>query len=265
LRADRNVCISQCSSNACYVGTETHEGCPFNNAGPRLHSNRLCNLCAKCVKNCPHGAMTLSLRMPGREIWESRRHKQGTAFLVLGLLAGLISEMICRIPIGEQLKAVLPLGEMGRFTVIFVAFIAVVNICFALAVGISRRTSGEPFRENYARYGLALLPLALLGYFAFHLYFLLKIGVQLPILVKEKFDFAVFDRLMFQAPLHLVHIAQVVLVLAGLAWSLMVIYRLGRSDHEEIGKAVAGVAPHACLATIMGLILIKAIGAYFYG
>ena len=77
LRADRNVCISQCGSNECFLGTTANEGCPFGQAGPRLHSNRLCTLCGTCVKNCPHGAINLNLRVPGSEIWEMRHTNDG--------------------------------------------------------------------------------------------------------------------------------------------------------------------------------------------
>ncbi|MEW6112798.1 MAG: sigma 54-interacting transcriptional regulator, partial [Thermodesulfobacteriota bacterium] len=64
MRADRNVCISQCISNECFMGTAEREGCPFGQAGPKLHSNRLCKVCATCLKNCPHSAINLNLRVP---------------------------------------------------------------------------------------------------------------------------------------------------------------------------------------------------------
>ncbi len=94
LRADRNVCASQCSTNECFVGTATNEGCPFGQMAPSLRSNRFCKLCGNCVKNCPHGAINLNLRIPGREIWEMRQVGIVTSFLVISMLGGLLSELM---------------------------------------------------------------------------------------------------------------------------------------------------------------------------
>ena len=118
LRADRNVCISQCGSNECYLGTSDQDGCPFGNAGPRLHSNRLCSLCAACVKNCPHGAINLNLRFPARELWELRRPNTGTAFLVIGLIGGLLSEMAGKTEVYAYVTGFLPIPKVVAFTVV---------------------------------------------------------------------------------------------------------------------------------------------------
>ncbi|MDQ7785767.1 MAG: sigma 54-interacting transcriptional regulator, partial [Desulfomonilaceae bacterium] len=143
LRADRNVCISHCNTNECYLGKEGDDGCPFGHAGPRLHSNRLCKLCGQCLKACPHDAISLSLRLPGREIWEERRPKPGTAFLVIGMIGGLLSEMMSRTRSYELIKDFLPFPEIVSFSLVFAGVLIAVNLLHLPAVALSRRTCKE--------------------------------------------------------------------------------------------------------------------------
>jgi len=265
LRADRNVCISQCGSNECYLGTSALEGCPFGNAGPRLHSNRLCSLCSACVKNCPHGAINLNLRFPGRELWELRRPNTGTAFLVIGLIGGLLSEMVSKTDLWAYMTAFLPLPRVAAFTIVFVALLLLVNLMLIFAAALSSRVYGDAFQENYSRYGLALLPLTLTSFMAFHLYYLVNLGVQLPILVSHNFDFEILRHLIITVPADLTHLIQRMLIWIGLGWTILVIYRIGRGQDENVGRALIGLLPHAALAIVLALMLLTAVSSFFYG
>lgn len=265
LRANRNVCISQCSTNECYVGTDSDDGCPFGNAGPRLHSNRWCSLCAQCIKNCPHDAIMLNLRMPGREIWEIRNPRAGTAFLVLGLIGGLLSEMIVRMAWYADVSSHVPLGETARITVTFLLLVLGVNGGTAAASLVSRRVLGDGFRENFARFGLALLPLTLAAYLAFHSYYLVHLGTQLPKLAWQTFGFEIFRAVAIEISPSITHAAQVIVILAGLVLTLMVIYRLSRGSSDSPQKVMIGFVSHAAVVVTLSVILIKAMGIYFYG
>jgi DNA-binding NtrC family response regulator/polyferredoxin len=266
LRADRNVCISQCGSNECYLGTSANQGCPFGQAGPRLHSNRLCTLCGTCVKNCPHGAINLNLRVPGREIWEVRHNTNaGTAFLVLGMIGGLFSEMVSKMPFYGSLSAFLPLSPISRFTAVFLAVLLAMNVMLVLAAQVSSRIYSEPFRENYCKYGLALLPVALTAFMAFHIYYLINLGVQLPTLLSHNFDFELFRRLIITVPPEVTRIIQEILIYLGLGWSLIIMYRLGRAGREKMLRVVSGLLPHAAVALILALLMLSATRSFFFG
>lgn len=264
LRADRNVCISQCGSNECYLGTSTLEGCPFGNAGPRLHSNRLCSLCSACVKNCPYGAINLNLRVPARELWELRRPNAGIAFLVIGLLGGLLSEMVSKTDLYAQVTGVFPLPRVAAFTMVFISLLLLVNLMLVVAAAMSSRVFGDTFQENYSRFGLALLPLTLTSFMAFHLYYLVNLGVQLPILVSHNFDFEILRHLIITVPAELTHLIQRVLIWAGLGWTTIVIYRIGRGQDENFGRALLGLIPHAALAVVLTVMLLRAMTSFFY-
>jgi len=265
LRADRNVCISQCGTNDCYLGSGKRDGCPYGQAGPKLQSNRLCKLCGLCVKNCPYGAINLNFRIPGREIWEIHQPRTGTAFLVVGMITGLLSEMVGKMPFYKALTAGMPVPEVARFTMVFIGLLVGVNIFQVAASAISTRVYKNQFAENYARYGLALLPLALSAFMAFHVYYLINLGVQLPILVSQNFDFEIFRKLVITVPPDFTRLAQQALVCAGCIGTLVVMYQSTRISGADLGKTLLGALPHAAMAVTLTVLILRAIGAFFYG
>ncbi|MBM4328129.1 MAG: cyclic nucleotide-binding domain-containing protein [Deltaproteobacteria bacterium] len=265
MRADRNVCISQCASNECFLGTGEREGCPFGQAGPKLHSNRLCKMCATCLKNCPHSAINLNLRVPAQELWEIRHTNTGTAFLVIGMVGGLLCEMIAKTPIYSWLTDFFPGPPVVKFSIIFCALIIVVNLMLICATSFSYRVYGDSFEENYSRYGLALLPLVLGAFAAFHVYYLINLGVQLPILVSRMFDLEILKPLIITVPPHVTRAIQQTMVWLGFAWTLMVIYRLGRASTERFSTALAGLIPHTALALALAVLASRIMDIFFYG
>jgi DNA-binding NtrC family response regulator/polyferredoxin len=264
LRADRNVCISQCASNECYLGTPDVEGCPFGQVAPKLHSNRFCKICGQCVKNCPHDAMNLNLRVPGKEIWEMQHTNSRTAFLIMGMISGLLSEMLGKMPDYTEALGFLHLPEMAQFSVFFLSLLLGFNLMLLLAAALSHNVFAEPLIENYSRYGLALLPLVLTGFSAFHLYYLINLGVQLPILVSQTFQFEIFRQLIITVPPWLTHFFQEVLVWIGLGWSVLIMYRLGSTYQEGFWRSIFAMLPHGLLAVIIAECLLGAIKVFFY-
>lgn len=265
LRADHNVCISKCVSNECYNGSDTIQGCPFGQSGPKLLSNRLCKLCGKCLKSCPHGAFHLNVRTPGREIWEDRNTKPGTAFLVVGLVGGLCAEMLTRFPVYEEVGALWPSLPVIGLTAVFVAVIAAVNLLLVCASFLSHPFLGQSFTENYAGYGVALLPLALMSFMAFHIYYFINVGVQLPMLVSESFNFTIFRHLVIHVPAQITQGVQQTLIWIGAIWSILIISALARHDEKKLWESVGGMVPHAILAAILAVITQYAMSVYFYG
>ncbi len=264
LRADRNVCMSQCTSNECYLGTEELEGCPFGIVAPKLHSNRFCKMCGACVKLCPHGAINLNVRLPGKEIWEMRHTNTGTALLIIGMIGGLITEMVTKTPAYKWFTHYIPAPHIVQFTVVFILVLLSANLMLALATAFSRRIFGDTFKDNYSRYGLALLPVALAGFMAFHIYYLINLGVHIPLLLSETFQFEIFRNMVINVPPHVTHAIQTMLMACGLMWSLFIIYRIGRASDDNFRIAMLGIAPHALTAIVSTYLLLNAIGHFFY-
>ena len=265
LRADRNVCASQCTTNECFTGTDKSEGCPFGQMVPSLRSNRFCKLCGSCYKNCPHSAINLNLRVPGREIWEIRQAFAVTAFLVISMFGGLLSDLLHKSVIYEKLTILLPnLPELLRFTIFFVATLAIANLLVLVSAVISSRASGDDTKENFARHGLALLPLVLTGYMAFHLYYLINLGVHFPLVLWQMFQFEIFHQLVITVPPSWTLFFQETLIWMGIVGTLVVGYHLSRGRQANLKDSLREFLPHGVVAFGLGIILIEAMKGFFY-
>jgi len=265
LRADRNVCASQCTTNDCYVGTKNREGCPFGQMAPTLRSNRFCKLCGNCIKNCPHDAINLNFRVPGREIWEMRQVGYVTAFLVISLFAGLLSELSQRGPLYDQWIQLLPgYSHLTVFTGFFLLSIGVANLLVWVAAQLSRQASAETTQENFARYGLALLPLVLTGYMAFHLYYLINLGVYFPAILWQAFEFEIFRQLVITVPPSWVLLIQQLFIIAGLTGTLVIMYRLGRARQSTTIRALQEAVPHGLVAVFFAFLSMKVMRDFFF-
>ncbi|MBW2465891.1 MAG: 4Fe-4S binding protein [Deltaproteobacteria bacterium] len=83
LRANYGICNNDCLTHSCYMGgKECQDGCPMFEGPFSLRSNLDCTLCANCIKNCPNQSPQINLRLPGYELWSSRRFEKTMAFLV---------------------------------------------------------------------------------------------------------------------------------------------------------------------------------------
>jgi transcriptional regulator with AAA-type ATPase domain/polyferredoxin len=267
LRADRNLCASQCTSNECFVGTADREGCPFGQLVPTLRSNRFCKLCATCVKNCPHGAINLNLRVPGREIWEMKQVVAVTALLVISLYGGLLSDMLHKGVVYTTFSAYVPnVPELVRFTLFFAAVVGAANLVVLSASAFSSLSSSDDtIKDNFARYGLALLPLVFTGYMAFHLYYLINLGVHFPMLLWQTFQFEIFRQLIITVPPEWTLFIQRLFVWIGLTGSIVMAYRLSRGKHDTSSRSsIREFLPHAIVAVCFALVLLLAIKLHFY-
>ncbi|MGO8822350.1 MAG: 4Fe-4S binding protein, partial [Desulfomonilaceae bacterium] len=266
LRADRNVCASQCSSNECFVGTQSHEGCPFGQMAPSLRSNRFCKLCGNCVKNCPYGAMNLNLRIPGREIWEMRQVGAVTSFLVISMYGGLMSELLETGTIYDHFYHLfLDWPDIVVFTFFFTLAILCANALTLVAATVSSQVSGETTKENFARYGLALLPLVMTGFMAYHLYYLINMGVYFPIVLWQTFHFSIFERMVITVPPSWTLFAQQVLVFIGALGTIVISYRLSRGKNPKLTtRRFTEVLPHLAVAIILTAFLLHGIQSFFY-
>ena len=80
------------------------------------------------------------------------------------------------------------------FTLFFTLAILCANALTFVAATVSSQSSGETTKENFARYGLALLPLVMTGFMAYHLYYLINMGVYFPIVLWQTFHFSIFEQ-----------------------------------------------------------------------
>lgn len=265
LRADRNICSSQCATNECYVGTADRPGCPFGQMVPSLRSNRMCKLCATCLKNCPHGAVSINLRIPGSEIWEVKQVISITSLLVASMLGGLISDLSHKMPVyqwfGSHLQG---WPDIVVFSAFFLVVVSITDLLVAGASRISSIVSGETFRENFARYGLALLPLVLTSFMAYHLYYLIHVGIYFPIVMWENFHFEIFREMAITVSPSTTHLLQKILLTLGMVGSLTIAFQLARGKSKSLIRSIEEFLPHCVVVIVFFFVLLKCFDGFFY-
>ncbi|MBU4340520.1 MAG: 4Fe-4S binding protein, partial [Euryarchaeota archaeon] len=85
LRANSEICKT-CKDPTCYKGTEKVEGCSMFEYPRTMDSNRFCNFCANCIKNCPHDAIKITPRPPTSELWFIKKPRFEDSFLATALI-----------------------------------------------------------------------------------------------------------------------------------------------------------------------------------
>jgi len=139
-----------------------------------------------------------------------------------------------------------------------------VNLLMILTSWLSCKALGDRLSENYARYSLALLPVALCAFAAFHLYYLFHLGVQVPHLLGQNFDIEALRGISFAVSARWAGLAQQALMWLGLGWTYIVLYRIGLQNYEFRGRTIAGLAPHGILALALNLAAINSMMCFFY-
>jgi hypothetical protein len=187
-----------------------------------------------------------------------------TAFLVISLFAGLMSEL-ARPTVAFDRWSELFSGSprIVVFTLFFLLCIASANALVFIAAQISRRVASETTGENFARYGLALLPLVLTSYMAFHLYYLVNLGVYLPIVLWQTFQFELLRQLVITVPPSWVLAAQRFLIVAGAIGSMVIMYRFGRARHSSTLKSLQESFPHGLIAALFSFLALKTMYEFF--
>lgn len=210
--------------------------------------------------------MNLNLRIPGREIWEMRQFGAITSFLVISMYGGLLSELLETGFLYDRFYHLFfDLPEIVVFTLFFTVAILSANALTLVAAMISSQISGETTKENFARYGLALLPLVMTGFMAYHLYYLINMGVYFPIVLWQTFHFSIFERLVITVPPSWTLFAQQTLVLIGSLGTIVISYRLSKGKHPvRISRRLIEVMPHILVALVLTGFLFYGIQSFFY-
>jgi ferredoxin len=134
-----------------------------------MDTNRNCNLCGGCVKFCQHGALRLTLRRPGAELWQLKRPLTGEALFVLTLMAIAFVEVMQTTQLfPNYMKWALERNILASYDVIFsltlLGLVALTIGSYLFASYLSSRLSGSGSGLNLASFGYGFIPLALAGY-----------------------------------------------------------------------------------------------------
>ncbi|MBS3165137.1 cupredoxin domain-containing protein [Candidatus Woesearchaeota archaeon] len=222
IRTERALCAA-CRTKECLTGVPAGP-CPAYNHVPTLDSNKECLLCARCVKNCPHGSAQLRLLLPGQEILDRGSMTLAESLFIIGLLG---MAFILTTSGTLSLRGLVPLGIRGPGlrALDFLLGLSLFLLAFLALSALSSRLSMRPLREHLTTFGYIHLPLVFL---------ILTFSV-------------VFGFLAPWLPLGegVISATKYLLVIAGLVWGLALLAKLGRSAAERIPHGAALLAVSA--------------------
>jgi polyferredoxin len=259
LRATPEVCASCTSKAACYNGSAKAAGCPMFEFPRTMDSNANCNLCANCIKSCPNGSLTLTLRKPTAELWFIRKPKLEEAFLAVVIMGIVFVQNVTMLEVWQGMLAWLE-GMVGTdnyavtFTITFIIAMALPVALMALTAFGAGKLNGASLARNFAMFGYAIIPLDVAGHVAhnlFHLFaegkavwftFLVLLGQEAPSASPALLSVGT------------IQVMQYALVALGVLGSLYAAYRIAKSNFAASKKTWASFAPYAALVALLGAI-----------
>ncbi len=69
IRANPDVCSSQCKTHECFKGTGTFSGCPVFHHPLFIREAHFCKMCLECMRACPHQSPKPYVRPPLQGVW----------------------------------------------------------------------------------------------------------------------------------------------------------------------------------------------------
>ena len=258
LRADPEVCATCTSRAACFNGNATSAPCPLFEFPRTMDSNANCNLCASCVKSCPHGAITLTVRAPTRELWSVRRPKVSESFLAAAIMGIVLVQNVTMLGFWADALAWLEqtTGTTSYAVNYTIAFTVAISLPVGLLLAASRgaaRLRGGTARQHFASFGYALIPLDIAGHIAHNLFHLLAEGKSILVTA-----LALLGRESASGPMAIVgngtiQALQYILIALGLAGSLFTAHRIAAArsiGHSRMSRGLL-LAPYATLILVL--------------
>lgn len=265
LRAKRDICSEKCKTKDCFVGRREIAGCPLIEFPMKMDSNRNCNLCGNCIKACPHNAIELRLRIPGKELFQLRNPLSGEAFLAIIMMTLVfIQTYTMTFDYPRFMKWSLEDFVINNYNLMFsIAFFAAVfaGVGFYLFTSdLSGRLIEETTLKNFTYFGYAFIPVALAGHMGHDVFHLAvegkaafqtvidQLGIplsifELPKNTGEEFHFASFG----------VKFLMVGILLTGAFMSFWALWKIAKKKFSLTGRSKVWFWPNVLY---MGLVFL---------
>ncbi|MGR3302603.1 MAG: sigma 54-interacting transcriptional regulator [Candidatus Scalindua sp.] len=240
IRANTNVCYSECKYPACYKGTDEEKGCPMNLGVFNMHTNEDCTLCGQCIKNCKYDAVHLNLRIPAAELVQSsglNSYREGSTFAIAFFIPMLTAVVLAinfrKLSLYHHFSTKIN-SEVIHYTLICISFYF---LCLGLIwLGARALNKSNPEGSSLERlvwYTCTFIPIAFAGEVANHIItFINGFGQILPV-VNLHFGSYEFSILNQQASTEMVKLLQIMIIIAGTVASIFI----GKKVVKKITKA----------------------------
>lgn len=213
-------------------------GCGTELFPPQIKGNMDCVFCLDCVRACPHDNIGLMARTPGRELLKadawSKRWDMSLFVIILAFVA-VVNAFGMVPPVFELLEWFATIGSTGEFFPLLLIFgvggvlIPIVLTLIAAKTTQSLTNTAErvSLRDTVATFAPAFVPLGFgiwIAHYGFH--FLIAPLSFIPVLQEflgaRQGDWATFA---FQVDSQFIGLLQVVALLGGFLWSMIITQR----------------------------------------
>lgn len=256
LRGTKDIC-AKCTAAHCYKGTERAEGCPMFEFPKTMEDNAECNFCGNCVKNCPNGSINISLRPPTKELWFIRKPRLDASFLAVVIMGIVFVQNITMLEIWDGMLAWLEnvTGTQNyaiTFTITFIIAMAIPVALLSITGLVAKTFNKASLKENFTKYGYALIPLDMAAHIAHNLFHLLAEGKSVFYTFIELFGVeiqhtssAILDDQTIQA-------FQFILIAIGTLGSIYTVYKISKNNYES--KKVSTTIVYSILLILLAVV-----------
>lgn len=233
LRGTPEICKT-CKTQSCYKGNEKVEGCPMFQFVKTMDSTADCNLCGNCVKTCPNNSIRISPRVPTSELWGIKNSKLEHAFLAAVIMGIVFVQNITMLEGWDEiLKFIASITGTSNYNINFsAAFIVSMILPIILLIGTAKLSAltGSKWnvKENFVRFGYAIIPLDLAGHLAHNMFHMITEGKAVWYNTIGLFSGTVTTGYLGFAPASSVQILQYAVIALGLIGSIYTVYRIGK-------------------------------------
>ncbi|WP_232289082.1 4Fe-4S binding protein [Paenibacillus sp. Aloe-11] len=231
LRGTPDVCKT-CKTQSCFKGDGKTEGCPMFQFVRTMDDSADCNLCGNCVKSCPNNSIRITPRTPTAELWGIKKPKAEHAFLAAVIMGIVFVQNLTMLGIWQDiLKVISKITQTTYYPVNFtVAFVVSMMIPIAMLWGTAKLTArkgtSEKVKENFVRFGYAVIPLDLAGHLAHNLFHMFTEGKAIWFNTGNLFGYTLTGDLAL-ASVGTVQLMQYLVIVLGLVGSAYTVYRIG--------------------------------------
>lgn len=235
LKGTPDICKT-CKTQSCFKGNEKVEGCPMFQFVRTMDSTADCNLCGNCVKTCPNNSIRISPRIPTAELWGIKNPKLEHAFLAAVIMGIVFVQNVTMLEgWNEILKIIASITGTNNYNVNFTAaYIVSMILPIILLIGtakLSAMTGSQwKVKENFVRFGYAIIPLDLAGHLAHNMFHMITEGKAVWYNTIGLFGGTVPTGDLGFAPASSVQILQYAVIVLGLIGSMYTVYRIGKKS-----------------------------------
>ncbi|WPC39793.1 4Fe-4S binding protein [Clostridium sp. JS66] len=258
LRGTPEKC-AKCNVAACYKGSDKAAGCPMFEFPRIMDTNAECNFCGNCVKSCPNNSIRISRRVPTRELWFIRKPKLEESFLSIVIMGIVFVQNITMLNIWQPIlneleKATGTTSYYVTFTITFIIAMLIPIIMLLVTGFIAKKFNGDSVKQNFTKFGYAIIPLDMAAHIAHNLFHLLAEGKSIFYAFMGLFGMkmhgstAILDTPTIQA-------LQYILIVLGTIGSIYTAYKLAKSNYgDKNGKSLKTSMVYGVLMLILAIV-----------